>query len=878
MRNTIIVTILLFIAVIAASIYYFSDLDKDHNEAVKPLKFLPRDTYLIASFKNDETTDNIFKDFEIFNAILGNKEVDELTNLKNSLLRSPALQPYTLNQEIYISFHPEDNEITSLFTIPFTQNIPQKELSVLVNSLSNRYKVSLKDTLGTTLYTLDEGRKDTLLYAAFSHQMIFSSYSKNLLLKTLDDNNLKLSKDQIDYFIQHNSKNSPLSVYFDHKQIPHITKQLIHRKPGQNISLFADLRGQSAWNINYKNDALMLVGESEVTNDSSYLSIFTNQSKTDQNLYTYFPSNTASYLEYSISDTTSFNKKLDSFFDKNDDRKRYMNHIQNVESSIKIDYEKNRRRIWGDNFATVELTNGDLLGFVKIGDPKTFNTLISKLSKEIADSLYQLDFSNTLYFAYGKAFQSFQRPYFHILNDQTVVFANSQGNLQAYLRDWKMQNLLTGTLGFKNFEKLQGNKANVTFFLHGKNANSIIANSLTSSYLKKYRDKENFGFQDFYSWSIQLAGNNGSFLSSIYGIYKSKSAPGGAPSWTYPFDGKLIGSPWVFEHSDTSMMILAQEQNHTVHGIHPNGSKLWSAVFSGRVIGTPFQLADRSIVLVTDNQRLYRFDTAGKVFKNFSLGLPQPASYSPTLASYDNHILFIPIANKILAYDIEGHKVEQWKITELDGEILFDVKTIRFKDRDYIVVGTQAGSFYFLDTTGNIIKKVQHDDISKLTNPIFLTPSLDGPDLQIHTADGVGNLIIASLTGKTQKRPISQWSSSAYTDFRNVTSDDQADLVVVDKNKLTVHSIKDSTLYFQYTFTKDIDDRPQFFPLEKNLFRLGVASRSNYLIGLFNENGHMLEGFPLEALPNFYFGKINYAGGNYLLCTKRDHKLYAFPF
>jgi len=878
MRNIIIVTVLLFIAIIAASIYYFSDLDKDHKEAVKPLKFLPHDTYLIATFKNDETTDNIFKDFDIFNAILGSKEVDELTTLKNSLLRSSALQPYTLNQEIYISFHPEDKEIRPLFTIPFTQDIDKKELSLLINGLSNRYKVSQKDTLGNTLYILDEGKKDTLLYAAFSHQMIFSSYSKALLTKVLNDNNLKLSKDQIDYYIKHNSKNSPLSIYFDHKQIANITKELTNRKPGQHIGLFADLRGQSAWNINYKNDALMLVGESEVANDSSYLAIFSDQNKTDQNLYTFFPSNTATYLEYSISDTSSFNNRLSSFFDKNDDHKRYLNHIQNVESNTKIAYEKNRRKIWGDNFATVELTNGDLLGFTKVGDLETFKTHIRKISREIKDSIYQLDYSNTLYFAYGRAFQSFQRPYFYILNDQTVVFANSQANLLDYLKDWKMQNLLTGTLGFKNFEKLQGNKANVTFFVHAKNANSIISNSLTSAYLKRYRDKENFGFQDFYSWSVQLAGNNGNFLSSIYGIYKSKSALGGTPSWTYPFEGKLIGSPWVFEHSDTSKMILAQEQNHTVHAIHPNGSKLWSAVFSGRIVGTPFQLADRSIVLVTDNRRLYRFDTSGKVFKNFSLGLPQQANYHPTLANFDDHMLLIPVGNKILAYDIDGQKLEQWKVPELDSDILFDVKTIKFKDRDYVIAATQAGSFYYLDRSGTILEKVQPASISNLKNPVSLRPSPDGQHLQTLAADATGNLIITDLSGGVKKLAIGHWSSSAYSDFRNITGDDKLDLIVVDKNKLMVHSTADSTLYFQYTFTKDIDDRPQFFVHEKNTYTVGIASRSNYLIGLFNENGHMLEGFPLEALPNFYFGKINYAGGNYLLCTKRDHKLYAFPF
>ncbi|MGJ1287162.1 hypothetical protein ACR79P_12890 [Sphingobacterium spiritivorum] len=878
MRNTIIVTVLLFIAVIGASIYYFSDLNQDHKDAVKPLKFLPKETYLISSFKNDETTDNIFKDFEIFDALLGKKETGEIRKLKNVLLRSASIQPYTLNEEIYISLHPEDKEIKSVFIIPFSAGLKKEELSTLFSGLSKQFRVSKQDTLGKTIYAFDEGKKDTVLYAAYDHQIVFASYSKKLITTILDDKVVKMDQHQIDFFIKHNSKNSPMSVYFDHRQINPIAKQLTNRRSGFYVNMFADLRGESAWNINYKNDALMLVGESEITNDSSYLTVFASQSKTDQTLYNYFPANTATYIEYSISDIASFGEKLMKFFEKKDDVKKYNNHIRNIESNTKLTYAKDMRQIWGTDFATAELDNGDLLGFVQIADSVSFSKTISRLSKALGDSIYQLDFSNTLYFAFGDAFKQFQRPYFTIIDKRTLVFANSQSNLQEYLRSWNAQRLLTGTLGFKNFEKLQGNKANVTFFLHSKNASGIIANSLASSYLKNYREKENFGFQDFYSWSIQLGGNNGSFQSSIYGIYKSKNALGGTPDWTYQFDGKLIGQPWVFEHSDTSKMILAQEQNHTIHAIHPKGTKLWSAVLSGRVIGSPIQLPDRSIVLVTDNRRLYRFDTSGKVHKGFSLGIPQQANDGPSVANFDNNMLLIPAGNTILAYDLEGKSLANWKNVDLDGELLFDIKTIHFKNTDYLITSTKTGSVYFIGKNGETIKKVQNPTGSSFRNPIHITASADGNDLLVMATDAGGNLVTFSLNGDAKSRKIGDWSSEYYADIRNITADSKADVIIIDKNKLAVYSTTDTTMYFQYTFTRDIEERPLFFPLEKDRFTLGIGSRNNYLIGLFNENGNLMEGFPLEALPNFYFGKINYAGGNFLLCTKRDHKLYAFPF
>lgn len=152
-------------------------------------------------------------------------------------------------------------------------------------------------------------------------------------------------------------------------------------------------------------------------------------------------------------------------------------------------------------------------------------------------------------------------------------------------------------------------------------------------------------------------------------------------------------------------MILAQEQNHTIHAIHPKGTKLWSAVLSGRVIGSPIQLPDRSIVLVTDNRRLYRFDTSGKVHKGFSLGIPQQANDGPSVASFDNNMLLIPAGNTILAYDLEGKSLANWKNVDLDGELLFDIKTIHFKNTDYLITSTKTGSVYFIGKNGETIKR-----------------------------------------------------------------------------------------------------------------------------------------------------------------------------
>src|SRR5690606_25144468 len=94
MRNTIIITILLFVAIIGASLYYFADLEGEKKETLRPLTFLPKETFLVVTFQNDATTDNIFKDFEIFEAMVGRQEFEQWETLKSKLLRHSTIQPY----------------------------------------------------------------------------------------------------------------------------------------------------------------------------------------------------------------------------------------------------------------------------------------------------------------------------------------------------------------------------------------------------------------------------------------------------------------------------------------------------------------------------------------------------------------------------------------------------------------------------------------------------------------------------------------------------------------------------------------------------------------------------------------------------------------
>ena len=201
MRNTIIVTVLLFIAVIAASIYYFSDNSSKQKNATKALQYLPADTYFIATFKNDQATDTIFQNFELFEAIQGKQSFDNLKKIKQDFLRSDGLKENVYDKEIILSYHPSKAGIATLYTVALHKKLNDQELATIFHSIDKKYKLIQTDTLDHTIYSFDQGVKDSLLYCTLHENILFASYERSLIHQVIDKKVPKLDAKQIEFFI-----------------------------------------------------------------------------------------------------------------------------------------------------------------------------------------------------------------------------------------------------------------------------------------------------------------------------------------------------------------------------------------------------------------------------------------------------------------------------------------------------------------------------------------------------------------------------------------------------------------------------------------------------------------------------------------------------
>lgn len=859
MRNTIVLSTVLFFAIIAASIYYFNSLD-NKQQSIKSLRLLPENTLLVAAIPNQHKSSELVNDFEILDAVIGFDNSELWSTFRTKFLNNPTLAKHNADNTIYISFHPENKQIATLFTISITEDTPTTILTNSLKEINKSYKTSVLDTLGQKVYQIHFGQKDSILYTVNFQNNLLASTSFSLINKVTEKHSKHLPVEQVDYFLKQSSNKSNISIYFPHQQYDTIINLSQQSKKGPFIDLFKKLHGQSVWNINSTQESLILTGESQIDQyPENYISIFKNQEKQAQTLFNLFPSNTAIYAEFSISNRSIFQKDLENLFKR---RKEAASKTQDTSSASSLLNES-----LGNQFALVETTAQNYLGFIKIKDSAAFQNYTIGSLEEASDSIGRFGETNILYKQYGDVFKVFPKPFFTII-DSVLVVANQPATLRDYRKKLLDNDLLIGTLGFIQLGKVQGNEANVSIFIHAKNANYKLTQSLTKIFKEPFKNEKKYGYQNFFSWSIQLSGNKDNMTSQIYAIYKSKKTLGIEPEWSFKMENKAITQPFVFEFSDSSDFIIIQELDHTIHALRPTGEKIWSKVFAGRVVGEIQQLEDRSIILLTDKNILYRVGTDGVPFRGFPKTLKTKPTGSPLICNInEKETMIIPTEKELLAYDLAGNTLQNWNFNSTNGKISSNI----LKNNSNFIFGTSTGHINWLDKGGN---KVSEIDLRK---SISTLGAVSDNELLALDVDGGVYMIVNNLV--QQKWQINADSTNYYTAIPTPISSSNKRFVSINNNKLDILAVKDTlNLLFEHIFTKPITNQVQFFnnPENKSFPLIGISSRATNLVYLFDETGQIINGFPVEGQPLFYYGKISNSTQPYLFIMRRDNKLYAF--
>ncbi len=875
MRKIIILTSVLFVSVIAAAVIYFSQLSGATQNNNKILARIPREAALIFQFKSDNITRDLFKNYELFDIILGEKRAVEINQLKNLLSMHQELLESEHTQNIFFSFFPNKmDSIDILWTMTTGNKLSTSEIQEALLQPSNEIVTKKSTIFKKEILELKFGVLDKVLYVFIEDGIAAGSFSKDLITQFINPATPKINKELI---VQINSSslknvNSPFNAFINHGTTFSFTRNFLRNKPDGNLQLLNQLKGFTSLNMNFKNDALMFNGISKVdTSSSNYLNLFLGQQPVITELKKAFPENTANYLSFGISNYPKFHSDLLKLLNKRKELRELSKQIDRLKNKYTINLDRDMASLWANELAVLQLSSTEKLSVIALKDGRKMGFLLEEMSSAVTETLRRFNDSNMLYYYFGDPLKPYIRPYFSIIDNYLIV-ANNASILQRFTDNYSTDKLLYKTPEFADFSQFTANQSNISYFIHSKNSKLIYGNDLRSNYAGLFTGTSK-SYTDFYGLAYQWTADKDHFFINLYANYTATKTNQLDLAWQVPLKGQIANTPQIFIGRSNEKIILVQDNINNLYCFSSSGKRIWSRQLQNRILGDIHQLDDYSLIFNTSSE-LYHLDPSGDHTENFPVNISQSASYGLTLinGNQTNAKIFIPCSTKILGFDLSGKLLPEWN-KELNGKILFDVKTTKLNNIDYLIAGTENGSFYFFNHNGGLVGKA--DEKTKFSNPINLMMGAEIKTSRIITTDTTGTVKSIFFDGKVSSQSTGVWSAEHVFALQNITGEPAKELIYLDKSQLFVYN-SSSRLEFNYDFGLSSTYPPQFFPSNQTRYRIGILVNQGNLLYLFDEDGNLAKGFPVKGIRSFFVGAINNSGRQYLICGGTDNNLLAY--
>ncbi len=523
MRKTIALSIVLLIAIIAMAIKYFSALAVHNNNVSKALKNIPEDAAFILNFNNDQSFYDIFQDFELFDAVVGEQRANEIKQLQQALLRHPAFEEAISNENIFISLHPNRaDSVDFLYSINLNEGF---DVSDVEDAFEKNSEASIKKNSGTSVYAISIKSLNKPFFIFLDGGVVTGSFSEELLNRSIKKGSARIDGDfvkEIDYSVNHN-QNSPVNIFINHNRSADFIGQYTQNKPNGALTLITRVKGISSLNMNFKSDALMFNGISKIDSTApTYLGLFLNQEPVKNDLKQIMPHNLSYFICFGVSDYQAFENKLHNFFDRRKELSKLQNQLNLVKEKTGVDLDKELKPYLGNEFAVLETEGRERLALIKVKNGREVRLTLEQVSDEFNEQIGRLNNSNLFYYYLGDPLKQFSRPYFSVV-DNYLILSNNTSVITNYINNYNGDRLLVNTPEFADHNQFIANQSNIFYFVNNKNAQNLLKASIKTNYFNIFKS-DGYGLKGFYGLSYQWSSDDGHFFTNLYANYKSSTS------------------------------------------------------------------------------------------------------------------------------------------------------------------------------------------------------------------------------------------------------------------------------------------------------------------------------------------------------------------
>jgi len=472
---------------------------------------------------------------------------------------------------------------------------------------------------------------------------------------------------------------------------------------------------------------------------------------------------------------------------------------------------------------------------------------------------------------FGNMFSDVITDYYTFI-DNYLVFGRSKASLEKIISSFESDNTLTNNFDFNDFENNMASKSNFYFYSNISGSIPLFSRFINEKISRVLNSKISF-FNNYKAVGIQFSSSRNLFYNNICIKTSITESTKPGTKWETPLEDNVIIKPKLTNNHITGEKdIFIQDKSNYIYLIDNKGKILFKHSLDEKIMSEIYQIDyyknGKLQFLFNTKNKIHLFDINGKYVDNYPINLNSPCTNGMALFDYDNnknYRIFVANENKkVSVFNKSGEVVKGWIFNQTESEVNFPVQHIRINNKDYIVFSDQM-NIYILDRRGETRVNLQESFPLSLNNPVRFYRGNSNRSPCLVSTDNKGAIRFIDFNGKIEELELSDFSPEHYFEFSDIDGDSKLEYIFLDGRDLEVY--KKESRVFSHNFRKKINIRPGIYRFNGN--KIGISSRAENKIYLFNSNGTLYNGFPLSGYSQFSIGSINknnqlnlFVGGN----------------
>ncbi|MDR0712095.1 MAG: hypothetical protein LBF67_07115 [Prevotellaceae bacterium] len=454
---------------------------------------------------------------------------------------------------------------------------------------------------------------------------------------------------------------------------------------------------------------------------------------------------------------------------------------------------------------------------------------------------------------FGGIFAQCEDTYVTLIGDY-LVFSSSP----AAIKDFALSALLKKTLAQAvNLGDYTATESNMLIYVNPSKANAIALSPLKPALQNSLRKSPMLAAFQCMGLQLRTMGDKvycNVFLKTTSKMEEKQRSHGMSLDFELKLNVPLRTTPWIVKNHRTGQKeILAQDVQNTLYLIDNQGTLLWKKPLDEpimeRVLQVDYLRNNKLQLLFNTGAKLYIVDRLGRDVEKFPIKLTSPASAPVAVFDYDHsrdYRYFIPCKDgKIYSFERTGKPLTGFTPQHSFGSIVQPLQHIRIKDKDYIIAADNRRT-YILNRKGEERVQLRENITPAYNSSIASERGLDGNTVRMVTTTAAGELAYIYFDGNVERvtlkpKPNEHHFFSCFDKIGKVT------YAITDEKEMRVYEAN-LRLKFSHDFDHLLQAAPSMFtPLpDLNLYAAYVEGEQKAY--LMNENGNMLNGFPLNAV------------------------------